>query len=358
MQDAIGVRAPQIGIASPLSDPDEVELLVSNGATEFYCGVAPSAWAARYGASWLNRRSRGRANLPSMEHVANLVEKVHAHGLPVRVTLNAPFYTGEQLADVLALAGEITAAGADGLIVSDVGLILALRERGVAADITLSSMAAMRNSGAAGFFRDLGVTRMVLPRHVRMSEVASLRAHLPDVALELFVLNDGCVYEEGHCATTHALGTFCLTEWEYALDRRDGAAPTDDERAAFDEAVDDYRRWKWHVNNCGSSFSDRGLPNGPCGLCAIWDLCDLGVSCLKIVGRDSPTVRKVRSLRLVKTIVEQVAGGGTREAAAEYAQGLRDTPELCGSGFMCYYRDAVPTGRGPRSPAGCSPSGP
>ena len=46
MQDAIGVRAPQIGIASPLSDPDEVELLVSNGATEFYCGVAPSAWAA------------------------------------------------------------------------------------------------------------------------------------------------------------------------------------------------------------------------------------------------------------------------------------------------------------------------
>ena len=44
----------------------------------------------------------------------------------------------------------------------------------------------------------------------------------------------------------------------------------------------------------------------------------------------------------MKTIVEQVAGGGTREAAAEYAQALRDTPELCGSGFMCYYRDAVP----------------
>ena len=60
----------------------------------------------------------------------------------------------------------------------------------------------------------------------------------------------------------------------------------------------------------------------------------------------------------MKTIVEQVASGGTREATAEYAQGLRDTPELCGSGFMCYYRDAVPTGRGPRSPAGCSPSGP
>ena len=43
-----GVNDPHIvdgplGIAAPLSDVDEVELLARNGATEFYCGVAPAA---------------------------------------------------------------------------------------------------------------------------------------------------------------------------------------------------------------------------------------------------------------------------------------------------------------------------
>ncbi len=340
MDGATDGKAPRIGIASPLSDPDEVDLLVANGATEFYCGVTPPAWAARFGASWLNRRARGKANLPSIEHVESLTKKVHEYGLPVRVTLNAPFYTGDQLDAVVGLSRELLGAGADGLIVSDVGLILALRERGVAADITLSSVAAARNSGACAFFRDVGVRRIVLPRHVRLSEVAAIRARLPDVALEVFVLNDGCVYEEGHCATTHALGTFCLTEWDYDLARRDGEAPTGDERAMFDGATEDYQRWIWHVNNCGLSYSDRGLPNGPCGLCAIWDLAAVGVSCLKIVGRESPTFRKVRSLRLVNTIVDQVARGATRDEAAAYAKDVRGTPELCESGYMCYYRDA------------------
>lgn len=108
-----------LGIASPVSEVDEVDLLVENGATEFYCGVAPSAWAAHYGASWLNRRSRGKANLPSIEHVAALTERAHEYNVPVRVTLNAPFYTGEQLDDVVSLAGELKGAGADGLIVSE-----------------------------------------------------------------------------------------------------------------------------------------------------------------------------------------------------------------------------------------------
>jgi collagenase-like PrtC family protease len=336
-----------IGIASPLSDVAEVDLLADNGATEFYCGVSPPAFAARYGVAWLNRRARGRANLPSIEHAAELIARAHARGRPVRVALNAPFYTGEQLGEVVALAETLLAAGADGLIVSDVGLILALRARGVAKGLTLSSVAAARNSGACAFFADLGVERIVLPRHVLVAEAVAVRAAVPGVALEVFVLNDGCVYEEGHCATTHALGTFCMTRWRYGLRRRDGAPPTDAERAAFERAAEAYREWIWHVDNCGSTYSDQGLPNGPCGLCAVWDLCDAGVACLKIVGRDSPTVRKVRSVRLVYTVVEAVRAGASRAEVAALATGLRATPQLCSSGYMCYYREGCQSGAVP-----------
>ena len=342
-----GVNDPHIvdgplGIAAPLSDVDEVELLARNGATEFYCGVAPAAWAARYGASWLNRRARGRANVPSVDHVAALASAAHACGCALRVTLNAPFYTGDQLGEVAELAESLLGVGADGLVVTDVGLLVALRDRGLAGAVTLSSVAAVHNAGAAAFFRELGVRRMVLPRHVRVSEVASIHARLPDVALEVFVLNDGCVYEEGHCATTHALGTFCLTPWTHDLRRVDGAEPTEDERRSFAAAASEHRRWIWHVDNCGSSFSDQGLPNGPCGLCAIGALRDAGVRCLKIVGRESSTFRKVRSVRLVNSVVAQLAGGASDATAAAYARDLRNTPELCGPGYMCYYRDGDP----------------
>lgn len=341
VSQAARVAPPKsIAIASPISTLAEVDSLAAMGASEFYCGVSLQSWASRYGdAAWLNRRGAGAAN-PGPEELGKIAQKAADMGIPVAVPLNAPYYTAEQLPVLLDLCAALEESGVSSVIVSDPGLMLALRASGSALKITASSVAAIRNRRSAAFYRDLGLQRLILPRHLTVADIVRIRKAVGDIELEVFGLNDGCVYEEGFCATTHAAGAFCLTEWDYALQRLDGRALSEQERQAFDANVQDYRSWIWHLANCGYRMSARQLPNGPCGLCAVWDFCQAGIDCLKIVGREAHPSRKLRSLQLLRTVVELVDQGASRDEVRDYARELRDTPELCGSGYMCYYRDA------------------
>ena len=333
-------RARTISIASPVSIPEEVEGLADLGANELYCGVTPDSWTARYGdAGWLNRRGGGKANMTSVAELARLVDIAHARGLTVSVTLNTPYYTADQMPALVALSSELAAIKVDGIIISDPSLILALREAGSPLPIKVSSVAAVRNCGAGKFFEELGVKRIILPRHLSVADIALLRTRLPNVELEVFALNDGCVYEEGFCATTHAAGAFCMAEWDYDFSRIDGNPVSEEEQALFDQNIRDYREWVWYLANCGASLSARGLPNGPCSLCAIWDFCQMGVDCLKIVGREAHPRRKLRSLELVRAVVQMVEQGASRSDVRAFSRGVRGTPEHCDSGYMCYYRE-------------------
>lgn len=340
VSEAVRVPPPKsIAIASPISKLAEVATLSAMGASEFYCGVSLESWASRYGdAAWLNRRGGGVAN-PSPGELAKIAQEAATKGIPVAVPLNAPYYTAEQLPILLDLCAEMQGGGVSSVIVSDPGLMLALRESGSTLKIAASSVAAIRNRRSAAFYRDIGLQRLILPRHLTVADVVRIREAVGDIELEVFALNDGCAYEEGFCATTHAAGAFCLTEWDYEFERLNGLQLSDQERAAIGANIEDYRSWIWHLANCGYRMSARQLPNGPCGLCAIWDFCQAGIHCLKIVGREAHPSRKLRSLQLLRTIVEQVDQGASRAEVQEYAKELRDTPALCGSGYMCYYRD-------------------
>jgi putative protease len=99
------------------------------------------------------------------------------------------------------------------------------------------------------------------------------------------------------------------------------------------------REYLWYQNNCGSSFQQNGLPNGPCSLCWFGHFRDWGVTAVKIVGREASFYRKMRSLQLVKAVMAEVKEGGACEKIAQFARSLRATPEYCDKGYMCYFRD-------------------
>jgi putative protease len=227
--------------------------------------------------------------------------------------------------------------GVQALIVADVGLMLALREAGVGAKIHVSSLGTCTNGEAAAFFAELGADRVVLPRHLSVREIAAIRAAAPPgLELEAFLLNDGCAFEEGRCLTTHQLGAICMTPWKAEVVPMPGA-PAD--LPARWEANDvSYQQLLWHLNNCGSSNNEKGLPNGPCGLCALPALQDAGVASLKIVGREASPWRKMASVQLARAVLDRVRRKEPAEAVAAKARALRDTPELCASTYMCYYR--------------------
>jgi putative protease len=254
------------------------------------------------------------------------------------VTLNAPYYPEGSIAYLLKLTEELVGElNIDGVIVSDLGFLMALGRAELPLRIHLSSLGGCFNSRSARFFASLGVDRIILPRQLRLSEIERIVKQTgPGIEFEVFAVNDGCYFEEGFCQTTHTFGPFCLTDWHMKSRNISDGQSSEDEIKGHLKELNEYL---WYQNNCGSSFQQDGLPNGPCSLCRFGHFSDWGIAAVKIVGREASFHRKIGSIQLVKALMDEVRAGGSREAIASAARALRNTPEHCDKGYMCYYRD-------------------
>jgi putative protease len=337
-------------IIVPVSHPEEVEMLAAGGAGEFFCGYVPPEWLERYGgAFWLNRRGPVAGNLLQRDDVSLLAERSHARGIPVFVTFNAPYYTLEQQEFLLPVIGRLAEeSGIDGVIVSDVGFLLLLRGALPGLPVHASSVMASQNPGMIDFLAELGTRRVIFPRSLGLRDIAALcEASRGRLETEAFVLNEGCVFEEGYCMTTHrSAGALCVQLPDVPhrvlpLTPEAAVSLAGEDRKPAREMMGAFRDWVWFQNGCGNSVTDRGIPNGPCALCALFDLARSGVTSLKIAGRSASSFRKLAGVRMVRAVLDIVEGGASREEAAREAVAIRNTPEFCDAGYMCYHREAA-----------------
>ena len=235
--------------------------------------------------------------------------------------------------------------GGDAVIASDPGLILALAETVPGLRIHVSSVATCRNADGARLYQELGARRLILPRDITLDEAAEISAAVPDLEIEAFVLNDGCVYEEGSCNTLHLPGALggpiCLDRYAYDHRHRDGRPLSTALAARLEENDAAYRRWLWYRFSCGFTTTAEGMPFGPCGLCAIPALGRGGIHALKIAGREGPPERKLASVRMVRQILDAHERGELPAAVMARARDLRPSHEHCATGFMCYYPEVV-----------------
>jgi putative protease len=325
-------------LLAPVSNPEEVVPLIAGGAEEIYCGLVPAAWVSREDpAQWLNRRSAKGANLQTPDQLQDVLDRAHARGVPVFLTLNAHHYQERQIPAIVDMAATVAQMGVDAFIVSDLTLICAMRDAGIDTALHLSSLGVCTNREAARFYGDLGVRRIILPRHLSLDDIRSVVTAVPELEFEVFLLNDGCVYEEGHCLTTHEWGAFCLEDWSFDFRPLSNDA-AQRHGAAWAETIADYQRFRWFQNNAGCTTTARGLPNGPCSLCFLSRFAEAGVASLKVVGREAAAIRKLASIQLAGAVLKTWRETRRPEAVAARARGLRATPELCDTGYMCYFR--------------------
>ncbi|WP_100402927.1 peptidase U32 family protein [Bacillus sp. FJAT-42315] len=328
-------------ILAPLGSKEEVEMLAENGAEEFYCGITPNEWMEQYSPGvWINRRNP-YAGFPSFQDLQEAVRQAESYNIPIFLTLNAPYYMEKQypmLIDLIKHCSE--EIGVRAFIVSDPGLMIAMKEKVPNAAIHVSSLAAPMNTGSIELYKQMGVERIILPRSVQLNEIPTLKEAAGDIELEVFILNDGCVYEESFCMTTHSAGAFCAqSQWEYEAFHADGNKQLSSrEMAKLTEQVNDYREFVWFVNDCNCQIASDGLPLGPCGLCSLGKLFHMGVDSLKIVGREGAPYRKLASVQMVKAVVDHVRKQAVEEEIKQIARSVRNQPQYCESGLMCYYR--------------------
>lgn len=135
----------------------------------------------------------------TMESLAIAAQKAHAMGKKLYVTVNA-FASNDDVDAAGDYAQALKAIGADAVIVSDLGLISAIRRAEPDLDVHVSTQANCLNYGAANAYYDLGVKRIVLGREMSLKQIRELRARIPDdLELEAFVHGAMCMSYSGRC---------------------------------------------------------------------------------------------------------------------------------------------------------------
>lgn len=275
-------------IISPVDRAVEADALLEAGAHELYGGYVPAAWEERFGRLVsINQRTFAGAQLESFSDLCRVIEACRKSGGDFALTLNSPFYTDLQLPLLLDYVAEAVAAGVSSVILADLGLLQVLRESFPELLYHASTLAHLGNSAAIRFYQRQGIGRVILPRHLTLVEMARIRAAVPALPFDAFMLVGKCPNTEGLCSFHHSHPD---KVWPCEIPyRMEPLAASASEQLTAAMA----RQASW-------AQTDR---RHGCGLCAIPHLLEAGFDGLKLVGRGAPLQRKLANIGATREFI-------------------------------------------------------
>ena len=179
-------------LLSPAGDMEKLILAVEYGADAVY--LAGRAYGMRAGAG--NFTDDG---------LRQAVAYCHERGVRVHVTCNT-IPRDDEMAALPAFLELLDDAGADAVILADLGVMNAVKKYAPHAAVHISTQAGVMNAETARAFYDLGASRVVLARELSLDRIAALRAKTPpELELEAFCHGAMCVSFSGRCTLSNYL---------------------------------------------------------------------------------------------------------------------------------------------------------
>ena len=179
------------------------ELLLPCGDMDALLGaISAGADAVYFGMDIFNARIR--ANNFTLDNVSEAISLCHAHNIKVFVTLNIGIYEKE-IPLLLEYVSRLWEAGADALIVSDLGIISLVREKFPDFEIHASTQATVHNLDGVKKLSEMGASRVVLARELDKKNMAYI-AKGKTAELEAFVHGAHCMSVSGQCLMSYLLG--------------------------------------------------------------------------------------------------------------------------------------------------------
>ncbi len=178
-------------ILSPAGSLDTLICAVNNGADAVYIGG--QCFSAR----------KNAVNFTNDEIVSG-IKYAHLHESKVYVTVNTLIGDSEfnELYSFIAFLYE---AGADALIIQDLGVMRLVRECFPDFPIHASTQMTIHNIEGARFAKELGFSRVVLSRELTFGEIKNISENV-DIELEVFVHGALCMSYSGQCLMSSFIG--------------------------------------------------------------------------------------------------------------------------------------------------------
>lgn len=315
-------------LVCPAGTPAGLRAAVDAGAHAVYCGFRDET----------NARNFPGLNFDRAE-MREGIAYAQRHGAKVLVALNTFMRAGAT--DVWTHGvDDAVAAGADALILADIGLIAYARKAHPNQRLHLSVQAAAATPEAIAFYRDqFGIARVVLPRVLTVEEIARLTEAAAPCETEVFVFGGMCVMAEGRCLlSSYATGKspnmdgVCSPPSHVTYRDEDGALVAG--LGGF--TIDRFEKSvpAGYPTLCKGRFRANGatmhLFEDPVSLNAVTllpQLARIGVAALKIEGRQRGRAYTEVVVRTFRRAVERLAAGAEMDVGALRAltEGQRDT---------------------------------
>ena len=201
-----------------------MELLAPAGNLEkLKWAVAYGADAVYFGAEFGSLRSF--AGNFSFDDAAEGLDLLHANGRKGYVTLNIyPF--SDEYDRIIPIAERLDEMGADAFIVSDLGVLMSLKNLDLKASLHVSTQANTMSCQTALAYKGLGVKRVNLARELSFEQIAFIQKEIGgQIETEVFISGAVCFSYSGRCAISDYLTGFRANRgeckhpcrWKYAL---------------------------------------------------------------------------------------------------------------------------------------------
>lgn len=177
----------KVELLLPAGNIEKLDYAINYGADAVYLGMVD-----------FSLRTMRKGDVITANNLKKAIDLAHSYGKKAYMTLNIYAYD-EDIANLYENIDIIKDAKPDALIVSDFGIMNVLKNKIPEIDIHVSTQANTLNSEAVKFWRDYGVTRVILAREVSINRLAQIKNNVPDIELEVFVHGAQCVSLSGRC---------------------------------------------------------------------------------------------------------------------------------------------------------------
>lgn len=292
------MRKPEL--LAPAGDLEKLKFALLYGADAVYVG------GTMFGL-------RANASNFTIEELEEGISFAHHLNKKVYVTVNIALHTKE-LQMLTEYLKELDRIGVDAIIFNDPAII-SIAKQNTDLELHLSTQQSTLNYEAVDFWKQQGVTRIVLGRETTKQEILEIKEHV-DIEIECFIHGAMCASYSGRCVLSNFLtardsnrgGCSQICRWDFDL--LDGQLDSLKGEKPFTFCTKDLSLLKY-----------------------IPDMIDMGITSFKIEGR-------MRSIYYIATVVdiyrkvidEYVQQKETYEYNSEYEKILRN----------CANRDSVP----------------
>ena len=179
-------------LLAPAGDLEKLKIAVLYGADAVYIGG--EAYSLR-----------AKAKNFDYEKMKEGIKFANDHGVKVYVTANIYAHNND-FKGMAEYFKEVESAGADAILVSDLGVFSVAKEAVPNMEIHVSTQANNTNYMSANMWYNLGAKRVVVARELSLKEIKEIREKIPaDMEIEAFVHGAMCISYSGRCLLSNYL---------------------------------------------------------------------------------------------------------------------------------------------------------